>query len=112
MVYGQKFRKGIGPFFISLAEALSSVLPTPRRKTAGHLALAAKARVLVPNYRLAPEHPFPAAVDDSVRAYQWLLGHGGEPSKTIAACHSAGGGLAVSTAIPSRDRPLCSTAGT
>ena len=83
--------------------------PDTRRKTAGHLALAAKARVLVPNYRLAPEHPFPAAVDDSVRAYQWLLGHGGEPSKTIVAGDSAGSGLAVSTAIALRDRhlPMC-----
>src|SRR5437868_1068885 len=109
MVYGQKFRKGIGPFFISLAEALSSVLPTPRRKTSGHLALAAKARVLVPNYRLAPEHPFPAAIDDAVHAYQWLLDHGSEPSKTILAGDSAGGGLAVSTATALRDRhlPMC-----
>ena len=83
--------------------------PDTRRKTAGHLALAAKARVLVPNYRLAPEHRFPAAVDDSVRAYQWLLGHGGEPSKTIVAGDSAGSGLAVSTAIALRDRhlPMC-----
>src|SRR5438477_12819081 len=83
--------------------------PDTRRKTAGHLALAATAPVLVPNYRLAPDHPFPAAVDDSVRAYQWLLGHGGEPSKTIVAGDSAGSGLAVSTAIALRDRhlPMC-----
>ncbi len=83
--------------------------PDTRRKTAGHLALAAKARVLVPNYRLAPEHPFSAAVDDSVRVYQCLLDCGGEPSKTIVAGDSAGGGLAVSTAITLRDRhlPMC-----
>jgi monoterpene epsilon-lactone hydrolase len=83
--------------------------PATRRKTAGHLALAAKVRVLVPNYRLAPEHPFPAAVDDAVHAYQWLLDHGGEPSKTVLAGDSAGGGLAVATAIALRDRrlPMC-----
>ena len=83
--------------------------PATRRKTAGHFALAAKARVLVPEYRLAPEHPFPAAIDDAVHAYQWLLEHGGEPSKTIVAGDSAGGGLAISTAIALRDRhlPMC-----
>ena len=83
--------------------------PDTRRKTAGHLALVAKARVFVPNYRLAPEHPFPAAIDDAVHAYQWLLDHGGEPSKTVLAGDSAGGGLAVSTAIALRDRhlPMC-----
>jgi hypothetical protein len=58
--------------------------PDTRRKTAGHLALAVKALVLVPNYRLAPEHPFPAAIDDAVHAYQWLLDHGGEPAKTVS----------------------------
>ena len=64
-----------------LVAGIWSVPPATRRKTAGHLALAAGAQVLVPNYRLAPEHPFPAAVEDAVRAYQWLLDHGGEPSK-------------------------------
>ena len=83
--------------------------PATRRKTAGHLALAAKARVLVPNYRLAPEHPFPAALDDAVRAYQFLLDHGAEPLKTVVSGDSAGGGLAVSTVIAVRDRhlPMC-----
>jgi monoterpene epsilon-lactone hydrolase len=85
--------------------------PATRRKTAGHLAVAANARVLVPNYRLAPEHPFPAAVEDAVRAYQWLLGNGGDLSKTIVAGDSAGGGLAVSTALALRDRglPMCAS---
>jgi monoterpene epsilon-lactone hydrolase len=80
--------------------------PATRRKTAGHLALAAGARVLVPNYRLAPEHPFPAAVEDAVRAWQWLLDQGGEPASTFLAGDSAGGGLAVATAIALRDRHL------
>lgn len=83
--------------------------PATRRKTAGHLALAANARVLVPNYRLAPENSFPAAVDDAVRAYQWLCDHGANPSRIVLAGDSAGGGLAVSTAVAIRDRhlPLC-----
>jgi epsilon-lactone hydrolase len=85
--------------------------PATRRKTAGHLAVAAKARVLVPNYRLAPEHPFPAALDDAVRAYEWLLTQGAEPSKTVVAGDSAGGGLAVSTVIAVRDRGLPMPAG-
>ena len=57
--------------------------PATRRKTAGHLALAAGAQVLVPNYRLAPEHPFPAAVEDAVRAYQWLLDQGRQPPENL-----------------------------
>src|SRR5262245_13392688 len=83
--------------------------PATRRKTAGHLALAAGARVLVPNYRLAPEHPFPAAVEDAVRAYQYLLEQGVSADTIILAGDSAGGGLAVATAIALRDRglPMC-----
>jgi monoterpene epsilon-lactone hydrolase len=85
--------------------------PASRRKTAGHLAVAAGARVLVPNYRLAPEHPFPAAVDDAVRAYEWLLAHDAEPLKTVVAGDSSGGGLAVSTMLAARDRGLPTSAG-
>lgn len=80
-----------------------------RRKTAGHLALAARARVLVPHYRLTPEDPFPAALDDAVQAYQWLLTHGAEPARTVVAGDSSGGGLAVSTLLAgrARDPPMC-----
>jgi monoterpene epsilon-lactone hydrolase len=94
-------------YFFGGGFALGS--PATRRKTAGHLALVAKARVLVPNYRLAPEHPFPAAIEDAVRAYQWLLAHGADPTKMIVAGDSAGGGLAVSTVLAVRDRglPMC-----
>jgi epsilon-lactone hydrolase len=86
--------------------------PASRRKTAGHLAAAARARVLVPGYRLAPEHPFPAAVEDAVRAYQWLLAQGAEPARSVVAGDSAGGGLAVATVVAARDRGLPRPAGT
>jgi monoterpene epsilon-lactone hydrolase len=85
--------------------------PETRRKTAGHLALAARARVLVPNYRLAPEDPFPAALDDAMGAYEWVLSQGAEPARVVIAGDSAGGGLAVSTAVAARDRGLPRCAG-
>ncbi len=85
--------------------------PKSRRKTAGHLALAGRARTLIPAYRLAPEHPFPAAVEDSLRAYQWLLAQGADPSKTVIAGDSAGGGLALATALYATERGLPRCAG-
>ncbi len=83
--------------------------PKSRRKTAGHLALACEARTLVPSYRVGPEHPFPAAVEDGLFAYQWLLAQGADPAKTIIAGDSAGGGLALATALLARERglPIC-----
>jgi epsilon-lactone hydrolase len=69
---------------------------------AGALAAAAQTGVLVPDYRLAPEHPFPAAVEDAVRAYRWLLEQG-IPAKRIAvAGDSAGGGLVLSLLLTLR----------
>jgi len=55
-------------------------------------------------YRLAPEHPFPAALDDSVKVYQWLLGQGFSPSRTIFVGASAGGGLCLATLLALKDQ--------
>src|SRR5216683_7721089 len=65
------------------------------RDLMGRVSRAAKARVLGLDYRLAPEHPFPAAVDDSVAAYRWMLEQGLKPARIAVAGDSAGGGLAV-----------------
>jgi acetyl esterase/lipase len=66
------------------------------RAHAGAIAMAARTGVLLPDYRLAPEHPFPAAVDDSLSAYQWLLGRGIAPEQVTVAGDSSGGGLVLS----------------
>ena len=67
------------------------------------LAAATNGRVLALNYRLAPEAPFPAAVDDAVAAYKWLLAQGISASKISIAGDSAGGGLTLSTLLALRD---------
>jgi epsilon-lactone hydrolase len=85
--------------------------PISRRRMAGRLALAVQARALVPSYRLAPEHPFPAAIEDAVAAYQWLLDDGAEAARVALAGDSAGGGLALATALALRDRGLPRPAG-
>lgn len=71
-----------------------------------HLAVAANADVYAPNYRLAPEHPYPAAVEDALRAYRWLLARGESHGQLALAGDSAGGGLALATAIAIRDAGL------
>ena len=73
------------------------------RGLCSNLARAARARVLSVDYRLAPEHPFPAAVDDALTAYRWAVGQGADPAKTALAGDSAGGGLTVATLIELRD---------
>jgi monoterpene epsilon-lactone hydrolase len=67
------------------------------------LARSTEARVLAIEYRLAPEHPFPAAIEDSVEAYRWLLDSGVEPKRIVVAGSSAGGGLVLSTSLKLRD---------
>jgi acetyl esterase/lipase len=59
--------------------------------------------VLLIDYRLAPEHPHPAAVEDSTRAYRWLLETGSNPKRMAIAGDSAGGGLTVATLVALRD---------
>jgi monoterpene epsilon-lactone hydrolase len=65
-----------------------------------------QAKVNSVDYRLGPEHPYPAAVDDALAAYQGLLADGVAPSDIVFAGESAGGGLAISTLVNARDHGL------
>ena len=77
--------------------------PATHRAITSHLARRTSARVFVADYRLAPEHTFPAAVDDAVAAYRALLRDGGSPQCIAIIGDSAGGGLALATALRLRD---------
>ena len=76
------------------------------RRMAYDISAACGARVLVIDYRLAPEHPFPAAVDDAAKAWRWLLQQGFRPSRLSIAGDSAGGGLTIATLVNLRDLKL------
>ena len=76
------------------------------RSLAARISRAANARVLIIEYRLAPEHPFPAAVEDSVAAYRWMVSTGLKASRITVAGDSAGGGLTVATLVAIRDAKL------
>ena len=79
--------------------------PRTHRALASHIAATARCQVLVPEYRLAPEHPYPAAVEDAVAAYRCLLDRVGADRIALAG-DSAGGGLALCTALALRDAGL------
>ncbi len=80
--------------------------PISHRHLFAALSQESGASALAVDYRLSPEHPFPAAVDDAVRAYQWLLQTGVAPDRIVIAGDSAGGGLTVATLLALRDRGL------
>jgi epsilon-lactone hydrolase len=78
------------------------------RALLGNISAASGARALAIDYRLAPEDPFPAAVEDAVSAYLWLLSTGVDPAQTIIGGDSAGGGLAMATLVALKEtgKPL------
>ncbi|MDF0748793.1 alpha/beta hydrolase [Marinobacter sp. 71-i] len=80
--------------------------PKTHRGITGHLAKFSGAMVITPDYRLAPEHPYPAALDDAETVYRALLDEGHPPATISLAGDSAGGGLAVALAIRLRDKGL------
>jgi acetyl esterase/lipase len=92
-LHGGGFVSGCGGFYLTLAAHLSAV---------------AKCAVLLPDYRLAPEHRFPAGLEDCVRAHQWMIANGpsgAAPSRaTFIAGDSAGGSLTLATLLALRDR--------
>ena len=69
----------------------------------GRLARAGGVRALAIDYRLAPEHPFPAGLHDTLAAYRWLLEQGIAPEKIVIAGDSAGGGLTLAALVSLRD---------
>jgi acetyl esterase/lipase len=73
------------------------------RDLVSRIARAAGVRALSVEYRLAPENPHPAAVEDSTAAYRWLLRQGLEPGRVVLAGDSAGGGLVIATLVALRD---------
>ncbi len=84
------------------------------RRLAYDISAASAAKVLLIDYRLAPEHPFPAAVDDAAAAWRWLLQQGFAANRMAIAGDSAGGGLTIATLVNLRDKnlglPACAVA--
>jgi acetyl esterase/lipase len=76
------------------------------RNLTGHLALHSGCRVLSVEYRLAPEHPHPAPVEDAVTSYNWAVDQGYAPGKIALAGDSAGGGLTAACLLALRDRQI------
>jgi len=76
------------------------------RALCARLALASGMPVLSIDYRLAPEHRFPAAVDDALASYRWLLARCGDPGRIVLAGDSAGGGLVLATLLAAREAGL------
>jgi acetyl esterase/lipase len=77
--------------------------PETHRGLADRISSASGARVLLLDYRLAPEARFPAALDDALAAYRWLLREGVRPERIVIAGDSAGGGLTLATLAALRD---------
>ena len=94
-LHGGGFVSGSGGFYLTLA---------------AHLSAAAKCAVLLPDYRLAPEHRFPAGLEDCILAHKWMIANGpsgpAPAQSTFIAGDSAGGGLTLATLLALRDRKM------
>ncbi len=77
--------------------AYSICAPQTHRSLTASLAKKTQAKVFVPDYKLAPEHPFPAGIEDCLSSYQWLLEQGYSADNIVIAGDSAGAGLAMAT---------------
>ena len=94
-LHGGGYVSGSGAYYLAMA---------------AHVSVATECAVLLPDYRLAPEHPFPAALKDCIRAHEWLLSWGpegaAEAQATFIGGDSAGGGLTLATLLALRDSRL------
>jgi epsilon-lactone hydrolase len=85
--------------------------PMTHRPMTTAIAKRAGIRVFSLDYRLAPEHPFPAPVEDAVAAYQWLLNQGIKADRIVIAGDSAGGGLSMALMLALKQRQIALPAG-
>ena len=105
---------GFGDAVVLYLHGGGYVMGSPRshRHLAADIAVAAGTRAFTLDYRLAPEHPFPAALDDAVAAYRWLIeSRRFKPGRIVLAGDSAGGGLVLTTLVALRDADLPLPAG-
>ena len=79
---------------------------TTHRALASRIAIASQTPALLPEFRLAPEYPFPAALEDGVAIYRWLIEQGISPQKMVVAGDSSGGGLAIALTVLLRDKDV------
>ncbi len=79
---------------------------TTHRALASRIAIASQTPALLPEFRLAPEYPFPAALEDGVAIYRWLIEQGISPQKMVIAGDSSGGGLAIALTVLLRDKDV------
>ena len=105
-VAADKEDRGVFLYLHGGAYSLGSI--KTHRELAARLAHATGLRGLIIDYRLAPEHPYPAALEDTLASYTWLLEQGIDPSEIFIIGDSAGGGLALAALLQLRDtgRPL------
>ncbi len=96
--------KGVILYLHGGAYAMGSI-GTHRALTA-NIAIASKTKCLSINYRLAPENPYPCAIEDSIKAYNWLLQQGYKANKIVISGDSAGGGLAIATLLKLKEENI------
>ena len=84
---------------------------TSHRHMIANIARAAGIRALSVGYRLSPEHPFPAGLDDAITAYRWLVEEGTPPASIVIGGDSAGGGLTLATLLKLREDGFAQPAG-
>ena len=80
--------------------------PAIHRELAARISASAGVWILSPDYRLSPEHPFPAAVQDALSAYRWLMTQGYPPSRLFLGGESSGGGLALQALLTMKEEGI------
>jgi len=104
-IYPEHIRKDNVMLYLHGGGFIAGSINSHKNLAAG-IAKASKVSALIIEYRLAPEHPFPAGLNDALTAYEWLLNHGFPSDKICLGGDSAGGGLALSLLLKIKEKKL------